>query len=291
MKKLLLILLFPTLIYAQPVSSLPAASTLGGTEVMLGVQSATSKKISVNQVKTYVLSGNTTLAAYGIADAQPLDADLTAIAGLSPSNTDMISRQAGAWVVRTLAQVRTDLALVTQTITNGVTDKSPSEDKVFDELALKSALAGSSNIVTTGTLTSGATGAGFTLNFSTSTISGALPAANIPAMYVLDLATPSTAGGTITLDMNSQKQRLFAGSASFSTPKIIAMSNTTNAQGFGLAIDVTSTSAVITVPADWIMYVDEFNGTTWTPPTTGVFELGGTWYGTFWSVKIVGPGN
>jgi hypothetical protein len=42
---------------------------------------------------------------------QPLDADLTAIAGLSPSNDDIIQRKAGAWTNRTIAQLKTDLSL------------------------------------------------------------------------------------------------------------------------------------------------------------------------------------
>ena len=42
---------------------------------------------------------------------QPLDADLTAIAALSPSNDDIIQRKAGAWTNRTVAQFKTDLGL------------------------------------------------------------------------------------------------------------------------------------------------------------------------------------
>jgi hypothetical protein len=42
---------------------------------------------------------------------QPIDADLTAIAGLTPSNDDIIQRKAGAWTNRTLAQYKVDLAI------------------------------------------------------------------------------------------------------------------------------------------------------------------------------------
>lgn len=42
---------------------------------------------------------------------QPLDADLAAIAALSPSNDDFIQRKAGAWTNRTISQVKTDLSL------------------------------------------------------------------------------------------------------------------------------------------------------------------------------------
>lgn len=46
-----------------------------------------------------------------IASRQPLDSDLTAIAGLSPSNDDVVQRKGGAWVNRTPAQLKTDLAI------------------------------------------------------------------------------------------------------------------------------------------------------------------------------------
>ena len=60
--------------------------------------------------------GNTWTAQSGAqlvqldADYQPLDSDLTTIAGLSPSNDDVLQRKAGAWTNRTIPQLRTDLA-------------------------------------------------------------------------------------------------------------------------------------------------------------------------------------
>lgn len=49
---------------------------------------------------------------------QPLDSDLTAIAGLTPANDDIVQRKAGAWTNRTLAQLWTDLKDLTVTLTN-----------------------------------------------------------------------------------------------------------------------------------------------------------------------------
>lgn len=69
---------------------------------------------------------------------QGLDSDLTSIAGLSASNDDFLQRKSGVWANRTLAQVRTDLALVSASITNGVTASAPNQDQVFDALALTS---------------------------------------------------------------------------------------------------------------------------------------------------------
>lgn len=49
-------------------------------------------------------------AAAAQAASQPLDADLTQIAGLTPSNDDVLQRKAGAWTNRSVAQYKTDLA-------------------------------------------------------------------------------------------------------------------------------------------------------------------------------------
>jgi len=47
------------------------------------------------------------------ATVQASDADLTAIAALTPNNDDIIQRKAGAWTNRTVAQFKTDLGLST----------------------------------------------------------------------------------------------------------------------------------------------------------------------------------
>lgn len=47
----------------------------------------------------------------GQVGAQPADDDLTAIAGLSSSNDDVIQRKSGAWTNRSIAQILVDLAL------------------------------------------------------------------------------------------------------------------------------------------------------------------------------------
>lgn len=49
-------------------------------------------------------------AAAAQAASQPLDADLTAIAALTPANDDIIQRKAGVWTNRTVAQYKADQA-------------------------------------------------------------------------------------------------------------------------------------------------------------------------------------
>jgi hypothetical protein len=111
------------------------------------------------------------------------------------------------------------------------------------------------------------------------------------APYVIDQVSTSVAGGTITLDMNSQIQRSHIGSATFATAKILAMSNTTNSLFFNFIFEITSVSAVLTFPSDWVSSSLDFNGTAWTPPNTGKFEFGGSFddINNIWYIKISGP--
>jgi hypothetical protein len=145
-------------------------------------------------------------------------------------------------------------AKVADAINDGTTTIAPSQNAVFDALALK-------------------------LNITAF------------APYVIDQVSTSVAGGTITLDMNSQIQRSHIGSATFAAAKILAMSNTTNSMFFNFIFEITSVSAVLTFPSDWVSSSLDFNGTAWTPPNTGKFEFGGSFddINNIWYIKISGP--
>ena len=60
---------------------------------------------------------------------QPLDSDLTAIAGLTVANDDLLQRKAGAWTSRTPAQVKTDLVLVKADVGLGNVDNTSDVNK------------------------------------------------------------------------------------------------------------------------------------------------------------------
>ncbi len=64
-----------------------------------------------------------------LSNKQPLDSDLTAIAALAPTNDDVIQRKAGAWTNRTMAQVKTDLALVKGDVGLGSVDNTSDASK------------------------------------------------------------------------------------------------------------------------------------------------------------------
>lgn len=53
----------------------------------------------------------TTLSGYSITDAQPINANLTTISGLTPTNDDVMQYKSGAWANRTIAQLKSDLSL------------------------------------------------------------------------------------------------------------------------------------------------------------------------------------
>ena len=60
-------------------------------------------------INTAIAQIDTNTAA--IATKQPLDADLTAIAGLSPNNNDTMQYISGGWKARTVTEAKTTLAL------------------------------------------------------------------------------------------------------------------------------------------------------------------------------------
>jgi hypothetical protein len=114
-------------------------------------------------------------------------------------------------------------------------------------------------------------------------------------------ASTSTAGGTITLDfqnsINSKTvnsvQKIFIGSATFSSTKTMAFGNTGNALSFDFHFEVTNVAGTLVWPSNVVMADINFDTSTqtWTPPSTGQYEASGTYDGANWKVKISGPYN
>lgn len=79
---------------------------------------------------------------------QAIDSDLTAIAGLSPSNDDIIQRKSGAWTNRTIAQYKSDLALTKSDVGLGNVDNTSDANKPVSsatQTALDAKVAGASS--------------------------------------------------------------------------------------------------------------------------------------------------
>lgn len=68
--------------------------------------------------------GDTATKTYVDTAAQPVDADLTAIAGLTATTDNFMQAKAGAWASRTIAQVKTDLAINNVDNTSNATERA-----------------------------------------------------------------------------------------------------------------------------------------------------------------------
>lgn len=104
-------------------------------------------------------------------------------------------------------------------------------------------------------------------------------------------ASPSTAGGTITLDFTNANKGVFTGSASFAAAKVIAFTNASRALEFNFIFTITNVAGTLEFPASVEMSDVRFNESSqvWTPDGTGKFKAHGEFDGTNWTVTITGP--
>lgn len=106
----------------------------------------------------------------------------------------------------------------------------------------------------------------------------------------IDLATASTAAGTITLDCNGQVERVFVGSASFSSSKTVALSNDTNALVIDFIFTITNVAGTIDFPSTFTMQTSDsrWNDAShrFTPSLTGKHEFNAVWDGTDWLLSV-----
>lgn len=99
--------------HSHPASQITDFQTAVDNRIQLIVDAAPSALDTLNELAAALgddpdFAGTVTL---GLAGKQPLDSDLTTIAGLTPSNNDVLQRISGVWANRTLAQLKTSLSL------------------------------------------------------------------------------------------------------------------------------------------------------------------------------------
>lgn len=130
------------LIYAATAKTTPVNADLFA--LVDSADSNTLKKVTWENIKATVKTYTDTLYAAlshthsqsditGLVSAltakQDEDADLTAIAALTPTDDDILQRKAGVWTNRTMAQLKTDLALVKADVGLGNVDNTSDSTK------------------------------------------------------------------------------------------------------------------------------------------------------------------
>lgn len=103
------------------------------------------------------------------------------------------------------------------------------------------------------------------------------------------LVSASTAGATITLTFGSTilaYTRRFYGSASFATPKTIALADNTKANHFTFIFTITDVLATLTFPAGFKSYDTRFLSLVFTSLETGTFKMTADYDGTSWYVDF-----
>lgn len=101
-----------------------------------------------------------------------------------------------------------------------------------------------------------------------------------------------TTGATLTIDFGSgvlAYSRRFFGSASFATPKTIALANNTNANHFTFIFEITDVAATLTFPAGFKSGDFRYNNPTalmFTSTETGIFKVTGDYTGTSWILEF-----
>ena len=101
----------------------------------------------------------------------------------------------------------------------------------------------------------------------------------------MDIYSADTSGATITLDFGTNilaYSRRFYGSASFSTPKTIALGNSTNANHFTFIFTITDVVGTLTFPAGFKSSDTRFVSLVFTSSETGTFKMTADFDGTSW---------
>lgn len=124
--------------HTHPASQITDFQAAVDTRIQLIVDAAPSALDTLNELAAALgddpdFAGTVTLS---LSNKQPLDADLTAIAGLTPANNDVLQRIAGAWANRTPAQLKSSLSFSKVDVGLSSVDDTSDLDKPLSTAAI-----------------------------------------------------------------------------------------------------------------------------------------------------------
>lgn len=187
-----------------------------------------------------------------LATKQAADSDLTAIAGLVPTDNDIIQRIAGAWVNRTPSQLKTSLALAAADVGLGNVDNTSDASKPISTatqtaLDLKAALTVTSALDTR--ITALETPTVSTLSYSATVTPDASVAKNFKLTMTGDAALAIPTNG-------ATGNRLFLEITASGADRTLTLNGSYRL--------TTGTSATIVIPNSKSQFIGlRYNGTSW----------------------------
>lgn len=120
---------------SSPVVPAPTQDAHAATKLYVdsvassGAPDATTSTKGIVQLAGDLGGTATSPTVPGLANRQPLNSNLTAIAGLSPAANDILQYQSGAWANRTPAQLKTSLSLTKADVGLGDVDNTTDLNK------------------------------------------------------------------------------------------------------------------------------------------------------------------
>lgn len=188
--------------------------------------------------------------------AQPVDADLTAIAALAPADNDVLQRKAGAWTNRTPAQLKTDLSLAKGDV--GLGNVANAAQVELGTVDAKGDLIVGSAADTVARLPAGANGQVLKANSATAT--------------GLEWAAETGGGGGFDASIIDAKGDLIAGTAADTASRLGV-----GTDGQVLKADSVAASGLAWVDADAHTHALSDIAITGTPDGTKFLRDDGTW--------------
>lgn len=202
-------------------SGVSAATYGDATHVAQVTFDAKGRATSASSVAIAIPESAVTNLTTDLAAKQPLDADLTTIAGLTATTDNFIVSVASAWASRTPAQVKTTLAIAESDVANLTSDLAAKQSTALtsahllvgngSNVATDVALSGDATLANTGALTLASVGPGAT---------GPLGSATTAAVVTID------AKGRVTALSSTAIALAATGDATGTLPGALTLKNT-----------------------------------------------------------------